>query len=49
MAPSGRRPSRLPPRTIHVRDSKHTDGPRLALAPRAWTTSLSYAVRNEHC
>ncbi|MFG2371068.1 DUF397 domain-containing protein [Streptomyces sp. NPDC048504] len=25
------------PRTVHVRDSKHTDGPRLTLTPAAWT------------
>ncbi|MFF5520724.1 DUF397 domain-containing protein [Streptomyces coeruleorubidus] len=25
------------PRTVHVRDSKHTAGPRLALAPEAWS------------
>ncbi|WP_338782535.1 DUF397 domain-containing protein [Streptomyces sp. DG1A-41] len=25
------------PRTVHVRDSKHTEGPRLALAPEAWS------------
>ena len=24
------------PRTVHVRDSKHTDGPRLTLTPAAW-------------
>lgn len=25
------------PRTVHVRDSKHTEGPRLALALEAWS------------
>ncbi|MFH7337892.1 DUF397 domain-containing protein [Streptomyces sp. KHY 26] len=25
------------PATIHVRDSKNPDGPRLALAPEAWS------------
>ncbi|MER6330575.1 DUF397 domain-containing protein [Streptomyces sp. NPDC001034] len=25
------------PTIIHVRDSKSTDGPRLALAPEAWS------------
>ncbi|MFJ9898714.1 DUF397 domain-containing protein [Streptomyces sp. NPDC091280] len=30
--------------TIHIRDSKHTHGPRLALAPTAWTDFLAYAV-----
>ena len=24
------------PHTVHVRDSKHTEGPRLAFAPAAW-------------
>ncbi|GAB2722241.1 DUF397 domain-containing protein [Streptomyces bullii] len=23
-------------RTVHVRDSKHADGPRLAVTPEAW-------------
>jgi hypothetical protein len=31
------------PATIHVRDSKHTDGPRLALTPAAWASFLPYA------
>jgi hypothetical protein len=32
------------PATIHVRDSKHapTDGPRLALTPKAWCRFLRY-------
>lgn len=33
----------LAPDTIHVRDSKSTDGPRLALTPMAWTHFLTYA------
>ncbi|MFF0160102.1 DUF397 domain-containing protein [Streptomyces sp. NPDC005263] len=33
------------PHTIHVRDSKHTDGPRLALAPQAWSGFVVYAAR----
>jgi hypothetical protein len=33
----------LTPGTVHVRDSKHTDGPRLALTPAAWTHFLPYA------
>ncbi|MDF3141662.1 MULTISPECIES: DUF397 domain-containing protein [unclassified Streptomyces] len=34
------------PRTIHVRDSKHSDaGPCLALAPQAWVDFVSYATR----
>ncbi|WP_030941442.1 DUF397 domain-containing protein [Streptomyces sp. NRRL S-646] len=33
------------PRTIHVRDSKHTTGagPQLALAPQAWADFVTYA------
>jgi hypothetical protein len=31
------------PRTIHVRDSKHLTGPRLALTPRAWSDFVAYA------
>ncbi|KUO21895.1 DUF397 domain-containing protein [Streptomyces dysideae] len=31
------------PRTIHVRDSKNTAGPRLAFPSTAWTDFLSYA------
>ncbi|MEU9476840.1 DUF397 domain-containing protein [Streptomyces sp. NPDC048191] len=31
------------PGTIHVRDSKNVDGPRLMLAPGAWTLFVSYA------
>ncbi|MFB6643645.1 DUF397 domain-containing protein [Streptomyces chartreusis] len=31
------------PATIHVRDSKHTAGPRLQLSPEAWTDFVSYA------
>ncbi|GEC07652.1 DUF397 domain-containing protein [Streptomyces spinoverrucosus] len=33
------------PGTIHVRDSKHThtEGPRLALTPNAWSAFVSYA------
>ncbi|MEU0069924.1 DUF397 domain-containing protein [Streptomyces sp. NPDC006332] len=29
------------PATIHVRDSKNTQGPRLALSPAAWTEFVS--------
>ncbi|MEU9747728.1 DUF397 domain-containing protein [Streptomyces niveus] len=32
------------PTTIHVRDSKVTDGPQLALAPGAWTHFVTYAA-----
>ncbi|WP_432194780.1 DUF397 domain-containing protein [Streptomyces sp. bgisy027] len=31
------------PDTIHVRDSKHTAGPRLQLSPDAWSGFVSYA------
>ncbi|OIJ98171.1 DUF397 domain-containing protein [Streptomyces monashensis] len=33
----------IAPRTIHVRDSKNDDGPRLMLTPGAWTRFVSYA------
>jgi hypothetical protein len=32
------------PDTIHVRDSKNTQGPRLTLAPTAWTDFVAYAA-----
>jgi hypothetical protein len=31
------------PDTIHVRDSKHTAGPRLQLSPEVWADFVSYA------
>ncbi|MFH8219894.1 DUF397 domain-containing protein [Streptomyces sp. NPDC018057] len=31
------------PATIHVRDSKITSGPQLALAPGVWADFVSYA------
>lgn len=31
------------PATIHVRDSKYPEGPRLALTPDAWASFLPYA------
>ncbi|RZB15967.1 DUF397 domain-containing protein [Streptomyces sp. F001] len=31
------------PSTIHVRDSKHTAGPRLQLSPEAWADFVTYA------
>ncbi|MGW0839705.1 DUF397 domain-containing protein [Streptomyces sp. NPDC002787] len=31
------------PGTIHVRDSKNTCGPRLALTPDAWVDFVTYA------
>ncbi|MFJ5519137.1 DUF397 domain-containing protein [Streptomyces griseoluteus] len=33
------------PAAIHVRDSKQTDGPLLAVTPTAWTTFLTGARR----
>jgi hypothetical protein len=33
----------LTPGTVHVRDSKHVEGPRLALAPAAWADFVTYA------
>jgi hypothetical protein len=33
----------IAPRTIHVRDSKTVDGPRLALNPAAWADFITYA------
>src|SRR4051794_21374746 len=31
------------PGTIHIRDSKNPDGPRLTATPAAWTAFVSYA------
>ncbi|MFI1162621.1 DUF397 domain-containing protein [Streptomyces sp. NPDC020801] len=31
------------PTSVHVRDSKHLNGPRLALAPEAWAAFVQYA------
>ncbi|WP_405615302.1 DUF397 domain-containing protein [Streptomyces sp. NBC_00076] len=31
------------PNTVHVRDSKHTEGPRLAFSPTTWSAFLPYA------
>ncbi|WP_055700159.1 DUF397 domain-containing protein [Streptomyces silaceus] len=36
------------PVAIHVRDSKNPEGPRLALAPRAWAAFVAYAGRGAH-
>ncbi|MEU5095027.1 DUF397 domain-containing protein [Streptomyces sp. NPDC020996] len=33
----------LTPTTVHVRDSKHRRGPRLALSPAAWTAFVANA------
>ncbi|MFG2511858.1 DUF397 domain-containing protein [Streptomyces sp. NPDC048584] len=32
------------PATVHVRDSKNLDGPRLAFAPATWAGFLPYVV-----
>ncbi|MFD8465231.1 DUF397 domain-containing protein [Streptomyces cyaneofuscatus] len=32
------------PDTVHVRDSKNAQGPRLAVAPAAWAGFVSYAA-----
>ncbi|MEU2550332.1 DUF397 domain-containing protein [Streptomyces sp. NPDC014684] len=34
----------MAPRTVHVRDSKDAQGPRLAFAPAAWSRFVPYAV-----
>ncbi|MGC0376581.1 DUF397 domain-containing protein [Streptomyces sp. SAI-229] len=33
----------LTPGTVHVRDSKTLEGPRLALAPEAWAHFVAFA------
>ncbi|MFV2118656.1 DUF397 domain-containing protein [Streptomyces sp. Act-28] len=33
------------PGTVHVRDSKNADGPRLAVTARAWAGFVTYASR----
>ncbi|MFE6485447.1 DUF397 domain-containing protein [Streptomyces sp. NPDC057757] len=33
------------PATIHIRDSKNTRGPQLALSPTAWTDFVEFAAR----
>ncbi|MEV6112350.1 DUF397 domain-containing protein [Streptomyces sp. NPDC052109] len=33
------------PTTIHIRDSKNTEGPQLAVAPTAWADFLPYAAK----
>ncbi|MFF9816989.1 DUF397 domain-containing protein [Streptomyces sp. NPDC014006] len=34
------------PGAVHVRDSKHTAGPRLALTESAWADFVTYATRD---
>ncbi|MGW1005157.1 DUF397 domain-containing protein [Streptomyces sp. NPDC002520] len=31
--------------TIHIRDSKHTEGPQLAVAPEPWAAFVAGVVR----
>ncbi|MFE6909380.1 DUF397 domain-containing protein [Streptomyces erythrochromogenes] len=33
------------PSMVHVRDSKHQGGPRLALSPTAWADFVAYAPK----
>ncbi|WP_330458471.1 DUF397 domain-containing protein [Streptomyces sp. NBC_00820] len=33
------------PATIHIRDSKHLQGPRLAVTPETWAVFVSYAAQ----
>ncbi|MFJ3232861.1 DUF397 domain-containing protein [Streptomyces sp. NPDC086787] len=33
------------PGTVHVRDSKHTEGPRIHFAPATWADFVPYASR----
>ena len=33
----------IAPRAVHVRDSKHVQGPQLTLPPEAWTLFVAYA------
>lgn len=35
----------LQPTTIHVRDSKNRQGPRLALSPTAWSDFLTHVTQ----
>jgi hypothetical protein len=34
------------PGTVHVRDSKNVEGPRLAITPGAWADFVPYAVES---
>ncbi|MFI1160273.1 DUF397 domain-containing protein [Streptomyces sioyaensis] len=34
------------PTTIHIRDSKDTDGPRLAVAADTWAAFVTYAAQS---
>jgi hypothetical protein len=34
----------IAPRTVHIRDSKNVQGPRLAVTPSAWADFVAYAA-----
>jgi hypothetical protein len=34
------------PTTVHVRDSKNTTGPQLALSPATWSEFVAFASRS---
>lgn len=34
------------PGTVHIRDSKNIEGPRLALTPSAWADFVTYASKS---
>ncbi|MFE3034069.1 DUF397 domain-containing protein [Streptomyces canus] len=34
------------PTTVHVRDSKNTTGPQLALSPTTWSEFVAFASRS---
>ncbi|MFJ2717199.1 DUF397 domain-containing protein [Streptomyces sp. 6-11-2] len=36
----------MAPSTVHVRDSKYIEGPRLAMTPESWTRFVSYASKD---
>ncbi|WP_407287272.1 DUF397 domain-containing protein [Streptomyces sp. BP-8] len=36
------------PSTIHIRDSKNPDGPRLHLPPASWVDFVAYAAASAH-
>ncbi|MGW4888037.1 DUF397 domain-containing protein [Streptomyces murinus] len=35
------------PTTIHIRDSKNTEGPCLTVAPATWTAFVTYSARTQ--
>ncbi|CAL2068466.1 conserved protein of unknown function [Streptomyces murinus] len=35
------------PTTIHIRDSKSTEGPCLTVAPATWTAFVTYSARTQ--